>query len=335
MKTFTYYAVIVLLILTNAITDAPNAIATLVGTKATDFKKASTISGIFNFLGIIVMSFINISIASCISLIIRFENKQDGMIIVFASMVSVIVFANLMLKYGIPTSETHGLIAGLTGAGIAISGLNSVNVEEWRKVVIGLIVSILLGYIVSIIVVWLFGKVFSKMRHDKLTFWQKLSSAGMAFMHGAQDGQKFIGILIIYNSILANLEIQDIYINPKEYIGIILAVAIIMGLGSKIGGRKIVETVGNEMVQLNNSQGLMTDIASILVLFFSSLNGIPVSTSHVKTITIAGVGNASNNKVDKKIIIDIFKAWIVTFPVCGIISFLIAKFLIWSNISLL
>ena len=130
------FITIVCLILTNAITDAPNAIATLVGTKVVSFKKAARISASFNFLGIIIMSFINISVANCISSMVNLDDEKNGIIVLMSAMMSVIIFALIALKFGIPTSETHGLIAGLTGATVAIYGWDSVSFVEWMNVII-------------------------------------------------------------------------------------------------------------------------------------------------------------------------------------------------------
>ena len=147
------FIIIIGLILTNAITDAPNAIATLVGTKVMSFKKAANLSAIFNFIGIVVMSFINISVANCISSMVDLSDNKNGIIVLISGMVSVILFALIAMKFGIPTSETHGLIAGLTGATVAIYGWSSVNFSEWKNVFIGLVWSIFgtffIGYIIS------------------------------------------------------------------------------------------------------------------------------------------------------------------------------------------
>ena len=112
--------IIVLLIFTNGITDAPNAIATIVGSKTMKFRKAAFISAIFNFIGIIVMSFINISVADCISSMVNLNDTKGGMIVLISAMASVILFALIAMQFGIPTSETHGLVAGLTGAAFAL-----------------------------------------------------------------------------------------------------------------------------------------------------------------------------------------------------------------------
>ncbi|MBP3502048.1 MAG: inorganic phosphate transporter [Clostridia bacterium] len=103
--------IIVLLIFTNGLTDAPNAIATLVGSKVMKFKKAAIISAIFNFVGIIVMSFVNISVADCISSMVNITAGKEGLVSLISAMLSVIIFALIALQFGIPTSETHGLVA--------------------------------------------------------------------------------------------------------------------------------------------------------------------------------------------------------------------------------
>ena len=117
------------LIFTNAITDAPNAISTLVGTNVMSFRKSAYISAIFNFIGIFTMCFLNFSVAQNMVNLISFENENDGIISIFASIISTILFSLIALKYGIPTSETHSLVAGLAGAGVALNNWNKINVR--------------------------------------------------------------------------------------------------------------------------------------------------------------------------------------------------------------
>ena len=147
------FFIIVMLILTNAITDAPNAISTIVGTKTMKFKNAAYLSAAFNFLGTFTMSFISISVANCISSMVEFENGTNAMIGLATAMCSVIIFALIAMWFGIPTSETHGLIAGLTGSTIALYGIEAINVNEWKNVIIGLAWSIVGTYIITKIVV--------------------------------------------------------------------------------------------------------------------------------------------------------------------------------------
>lgn len=318
---YSFFA-IVLLIFTNAITDAPNAISTLVGTRVMEFKKAAKLSAIFNFIGLIVMSFINISVANCISSVVDLNDGILGLVGLTSAILITSIFALISMLFGNPTSETHGLVAGITGSGIALYGIGAINIKEWNSVIIGLIWSILGTLIISYWICKLLKRMILKITEKKIEKLQIISTCGMSFMHGAQDGQKFVGILIIFMSILKNQQIPEI-INPTSYIGVILFVAIILFIGVSIGGRKIVEKVGTEMVQLNKREALISDIVTIITLFVASMTGMPVSTTHAKTVSIIGVGKNNNAKADKKEIYEIIKAWIWTFPICGIGAYLL------------
>lgn len=317
----------VLLIFTNGLTDAPNAIATLVGSKVMPFRKAAFISAILNFVGIILMSLVNISVADCISSMVNVSGGVNGFWVLITAMLSVIIFALVALQFGIPTSETHGLVAGLTGSAIAIYGLSSVNVNQWISVGIGLIWSILGTFILSILAEKIFKKVLAKVKDETVGKFQILGMCAMSFMHGAQDGQKFIGILIIYNFIVKGLTVPE-FIVPTEHIFIIIFVAFVMFVGVSIGGEKIVQNIGNNVTSLTKKQALSSDIATSITLLLASLNGLPVSTTHVKTMSIIGVGKCDKQKVSKKAVWDIIKAWVLTFPVCLGLSYILAKIFI-------
>ena len=317
----------VLLIFTNGLTDAPNAIATLVGSKVMPFRKAAFISAILNFVGIILMSLVNISVADCISSMVNVSGGVNGFLVLITAMLSVIIFALVALQFGIPTSETHGLVAGLTGSAIAIYGLSSVNVNQWISVGIGLIWSILGTFILSILTEKIFKKVLAKVKDETVGKFQILGMCAMSFMHGAQDGQKFIGILIIYNFIVKGLTVPE-FIVPTEHIFIIIFVAFVMFVGVSIGGEKIVQNIGNNVTSLTKKQALSSDIATSITLLLASLNGLPVSTTHVKTMSIIGVGKCDKQKVSKKAVWDIIKAWVLTFPVCLGLSYVLAKIFI-------
>ena len=319
------FIVITILIFTNALTDAPNAIATLVGTRVMEFKKAARLSAIFNLIGIILMSFINFSVADCISSMVNINDGVYGYIVLISAMVSVIIFALVALLFGIPTSETHALTAGLTGAAIAIYGVKGVNFSEWVNIIIGLIWSILGTLVVSIIVTKILKKIIQKLSENKIKLAQIISTCGMSFMHGAQDGQKFIGILIIFLCLLNKIQIPDV-VNPMNYIFIIIFTAIVMAIGVSFGGRKIVQNIGTDMVCLNMQEGLLSDITTVFTLFIASLTGLPVSTTHAKTVSIIGVGKCSGSKFNSKKVIDICRAWIFTFPVCGVLAYVLAFF---------
>ena len=319
---------IIFLIYTNALTDAPNAISTVVGTKALKFKEAAFISAIFNLLGIIVMSIFNFSIADFIFSMIDMSDKILGLSIIFSAILSTIIFANIALLFGIPTSETHSLIAGITGGLLGCNKFSSVSSKEWLNIVIGLIVSIIGTYIITKIIDFILRNLIKrKMKTSDKKKLQILSSSGVSFMHGAQDGQKFIGVIIAYQLLLQNTTLIK---SPmaENYFWIIVLVSIVMFIGVATGGRKIVETLGNDITDLDDEDALISDFSTVVVLLFSSLNGIPISTSHVKTVSIIA-STDKNKKINFGKVADIFKAWIFTFPVCIFISFICMKMLMF------
>lgn len=319
---------IIFLIYTNALTDAPNAISTVVGTKALKFKEAAFISAIFNLLGIIVMSIFNFSIADFIFSMIDMSDKILGLSIIFSAILSTIIFANIALLFGIPTSETHSLIAGITGGLLGCNKFSSVSSKEWLNIVIGLIVSIIGTYIITKIIDFILRNLIKrKMKTSDKKKLQILSSSGVSFMHGAQDGQKFIGVIIAYQLLLQN---RTLIQSPmaENYFWIIVLVSIVMFIGVATGGRKIVETLGNDITDLDDEDALISDFSTVVVLLFSSLNGIPISTSHVKTVSIIA-STDKNKKINFGKVADIFKAWIFTFPVCIFISFICMKMLMF------
>ncbi len=318
------FILIIFLIYTNALTDAPNAISTVVGTKVLKFKDAAFISAIFNLIGIIVMSILNFSVADFIFSMIDMSNKIQGLSIIFSAILSTIVFSNVALLFGIPTSETHSLIAGITGALIACKKIDAISIKEWEQIIIGLVISIIGTYIVTKMINIVSRKYINNSISDNIKRkLQILSSAGVSFMHGAQDGQKFIGVIIAYQMLIRNEAIVQ-SVSPENYFWVIVLVSVVMFVGVATGGRKIVETLGNDITELNYDDALVSDFSSIFILLISSLNGIPISTSHVKTVSIFGAVD-KDKKVNFGKVSDIFKAWIYTFPICILIAYVCMK----------
>lgn len=324
------FILIVFLIYTNALTDAPNAISTVVGTKVLKFKEAALISALFNLLGIIVMSIFNFSVADFMFSMIDMSDRVNGLSIIFSAIISVILFANIALFFGIPTSETHALIAGITGALIACNKIESISINNWIDIFIGLIFSIVGTFLITKIIDKLFRKKLDmKVSNTGKRKLQILSSGGTSFMHGAQDGQKFIGVIIAFQLLIQNkiVDYSNAYnINQENYFWIIILVSIIMFVGVATGGKKIVDTLGSKISSLSSSDALISDFSTIFVLLFSSLNGIPISTSHVKTISIISAID-KEKRINFEKVQDIFKAWVFTFPVCMFISFVCMKIL--------
>ena len=190
-------------IFVNGWTDAPNAIATCITTRCMNVRSAIWMSAIFNFLGVFVMTQINSSVASTISNMVDFGgDTRQALIALCAALFSIVVYSVGASYFGIPTSESHSLIAGLSGAAIAIqNGIGGINMNEWVKVLYGLVLSLVLGFASGWVICKLLTILCRKAdRRKSNRFFQGaqiFGAAAMSFMHGAQDGQKFIGVLFL------------------------------------------------------------------------------------------------------------------------------------------
>lgn len=314
----------------NGWTDAPNAIATAVSTRVLRPNVAIYIAVVMNFLGALVMTLFNAQVAETISNIVSFDGAGNtSQIALAASLFAIVTWAVAAWWFGIPTSESHALIAGLTGAAMALGGLQAVNMTEWWKVIIGLIVSTIFGlgggYVITKLVILIFRPVNRLIANKFFTVGQALSAMAMAFLHGAQDGQKFMGVfmLTLYYNGLTDKTASGGFAIP---IWVMVLCSVTMGVGTSVGGMRIIKSVGMDMVKLEKYQGFSADLGAAITLFFSSLFGIPVSTTHTKTTAIMGAGAAKRvSSVDWSVVRDMVLAWVLTFPGCGLIAYFMSK----------
>lgn len=152
---------------------------------------------------------------------------------------------------------------------------------------------------------------------------QVLGGAAMAFVHGAQDGQKFLGVLLLSLFLLNG---QEDTAGAQLPVWMMILCSVVMGLGTSIGGKKIIKSVGMDMVKLEKYQGFSADIAAALCILLSTISGIPVSTTHMKTTAVMGSGAVKRlSAVNLKVVKDMVFAWILTFPGCGLIGYMMAK----------
>lgn len=315
-------------IFVNGWTDAPNAIATCVTTRCMRVRSAIIMSAICNFFGVLIMTHINASVASTISNMVDFGgNTTMALIALCAALFSIVVYSVGASIFGIPTSESHSLIAGLTGAAIALGGAGGVNMNEWIKVIYGLVMSLLFGFAIG----WATAKVVTVIcagldRRRTDTFFkyaQIFGAATMSFMHGAQDGQKFIGVLFLGVAFASG---QPDVAGAVIPVWLMVLCSATMGLGTSVGGEKIIKSVGMDMVKLEKYQGFSADLSSSLCLLVMTVLGIPVSTTHTKTSAIMGVGAVRRlSAINFGVVKDMMLTWIFTFPGCGIISYAMAK----------
>lgn len=314
----------------NGWTDAPNAIATAVSTRVLKPNTAIGIAVVMNFLGALVMTMFNAQVAETISNIVTFDSQgvEAAQVALAASLFSIVVWAVAAWYFGIPTSESHALIAGLTGSAMALGGLGAVNGQEWLKVLIGLVVSTILGFgggfLITKILVWIFRDVPRRKANKVFTWGQASAAAANAFLHGAQDGQKFMGVFMLglfYNGLAEKT--GNGFTIP---IWVMAICSITMGIGTSVGGMRIIKSVGMDMVKLETYQGFSADLSAAICLLLASLFGIPVSTTHTKTTAIMGVGASRRlSSVDWRIVREMIFAWVMTFPGCGLIAYIMAK----------
>ena len=236
-----------------------------------------------------------------------------------AAMLSIIAWGSMAAWLGIPISKSHALLAGLAGAGLAGGGWSALQWTGWQKVGIGLLCSLGLGFcgalVISKLVVALAGR--SRPAPAKRTFdrLQLLSAAFMAFNHGLNDGQKFMGVFAL--TMLAG-GATNVFEIP---FWVVLVCALTMGVGTSFGGWRIIETVGMRMARITSWQGFAAQTSASFTIFGASHFGIPLSTTHTITTAIVGaqrIGPNLRRKVGR--LRRIVLAWCVTFPFCALLG---------------
>ena len=322
-------------IVVNGATDAPNAIATVVSTRAMKPKFAILMAAVCNFLGLLLVSLVTSAVAHTIFNMVDFGgNSQQALIALTAAMIAIIVWGAAAWWFGIPTSQSHSLIAGLTGAAIALQGgFGAINGGEWMKVVYGILLSTLLGFFLGWANSKIVGRVCRNMdrkRTTKVFRWAQVASgAGVAFMHGAQDGQKFMSIFVLAITLATGVGQADQMVLP---IWLMFFCALNMGIGTAVGGERIIKSVGLDMVKLEPFQGFAASAATFFCLMLSTFAGLPVSTTHTNTTAIMGVGAAKRKSAVKwGIAVDMVKTWVLTFPGCGLLGFALAHLFLFFS----
>lgn len=317
-------------ILVNGWTDAPNAIATCVVTRCLPARAAIIMAAVCNFLGVFVMTKISNEVAVTITTLVNFGDADGHTVIIVlcAAMLAIVIWAMLAWLFGIPTSESHALIAGLTGGAMALCGFDAIVWSQWVKVIYGIFISVILGFGFAWIICKLVTMIFYNADRPKTEPFfrgaQIVGSAAMAFMHGAQDGQKFMGIILLCVFTLQGSGTSASTFTIPTWLMILCSV--VMGAGTAMGGKKIIKSVGMDMVKLEKYQGFSADVASSASLVFCSVFGLPVSTTHVKTTAIMGVGAVKRiSAINFGVVKEMVLTWILTFPGCGLLAYLVTK----------
>ncbi len=329
MENFVIFTIIIALFFDfiNGFHDSANAIATVVATKVLSPIKAVAMAAVFNLVGPL---FFGTAIAATMGKGI-IDSHIVTVNLVFAALVGAVLWDLITWYLGLPTSSSHALVGGLVGAGIAAAGTGSVNVGGVSIIVLFMVVSpiigLIIGFILAILVIRAFRNSHPSTVNQYFRRLQLFSSAFYSLTHGTNDAQKTMGIIaILLVSTSVSVPLGGGLPIP---LWVIVSCAAAIGLGTFFGGWRIVKTMAQRITRLRPYQGFSAETSSGLVLASMAAFGIPVSTTHVISSSIMGVGATEKlSAVRWGIARKIVGAWILTIPAAAAISasaFLIMK----------
>ena len=311
-------SLILAVIFVNGWTDAPGAITGVVASRVLPYQKAVALAAVMNLLGVLAMTGLCPAVADTIYGMVNFAamDSRHSLAALAGAMTSIVLFAVAAWWFGIPTSESHALVAGTLGAAYALNRQAGVSLMGLVPVLLGLGISLLLGYFLGKGVQRLFSPVESRLGKGFYRMGEIFFAGMMAFCHGAQDGQKFAAVFLLADGISRGLPSSRMDLSKSWQV--VALTALVMALGTYTGGERIIRKVGQEMVPLDRKTALYSDMAGSVCLLFTTLWGLPVSTTHTKTAAVAGVGGDSANR---GIMAQMTAVWLLTFPVCAVLGY--------------
>ncbi|MBI4299732.1 MAG: inorganic phosphate transporter [Chloroflexi bacterium] len=305
--------------LVNGWTDAPNAIATVVSTRVMPPTAAVLMAGTLNVLGAFVSTKVAKTIGSGI-----LDKSAVTLPTIMAALAAVIIWGSAAWYFGLPISKSHGLIAALAGAGMAAGGISVLLWAGWRKVFEGIGFSTFLGFgtglILIVAIYWIVRNMRPALVRNVFGRLQILSAAFMAFSHGTNDAQKTMGVITLA------LAVHYGWTDFKVPLWVIFLSACVIGFGTFFGAWRVVKTLGIRLTKLEPVHGFAAETGAGIVIQAASHFGIPLSTTHVIGTSIMGVGASRRlSAVRWGVAGNIVSAWILTFPICGVLAFVLSK----------
>ncbi|MGM9968493.1 MULTISPECIES: inorganic phosphate transporter [unclassified Rummeliibacillus] len=300
----------------NGFHDTANAIATSVSTRALPPKAAVMMAAIMNFIGAI--TFTGVAKAITKDIVDPFA-LSNGSVVILAALIAAIIWNLVTWYFGIPSSSSHAIIGSIAGAAIAAAGFGILNYSGFIKILEALLLSPFIAIVAGFLMMSLFKILFRNAnlyRTNKgIRLLQICTAAIQSFTHGTNDAQKAMGIITMA-LIAAEMQAGD-----DIQLWVRIAAATAMGLGTSVGGYKIIKTVGGKIMKLRPINGAAADLASASVIFGATLIHLPVSTTHVISSAIMGVGSAQRVKgvkwgVARKIVL----TWIITMPIAATLA---------------
>jgi PiT family inorganic phosphate transporter len=290
--------------------DCANAIATVVSTKVLSPLKAVTLAAVMNIAG----AFLTTAVAKTIGTGIVDPTAVTDMVII-AALLSAIIWNLITILMGLPVSSSHALVGGLIGAATAHGGMGILNGAGIMKIFMSLLISPIFGFAIGYLFMKLILVLFCSLAPGTISKHfgrlQILSSSFMAFGHGSNDAQKAMGIITM--ALMAAGKIDTLEVPTW----VVLTCALAMGFGTLFGGWKIIKTLGVKMLKLEPIHGFAAETSSAAIILATSHFGLPVSTTHVVSTAILGVGATKRlSAVRWGIAGKIVLAWVLTLPFC-------------------
>ncbi|WP_066316571.1 inorganic phosphate transporter [Bacillus sp. FJAT-29814] len=300
----------------NGFHDTANSIATSVSTKALKPRQAILLAAIMNFVG--AMTFTGVAKTISKDIVDPFT-LSNGSVVILAALIAAIFWNLLTWYYGIPSSSSHALIGSIAGAALAAEGVNALNYSGFIKILEALLLSPVLAFVVGYIIYSIFKVVFKNFNLTKTNrnfrYLQVATAALQSFSHGTNDAQKAMGIItmaLIANGYQSGDDVQT-------WVQISCATA--MGLGTSVGGWKIIKTVGGKIMKIRPINGVAADLTGAAVIFGASYIHVPVSTTHVISSGILGVGASHRIKgVKWDTAQRMLVTWVITLPITALIA---------------
>ncbi|MGR5985920.1 anion permease [Bacillus cytotoxicus] len=295
----------------NGFHDTANAIATAVSTKALKPRQAIIMAAIMNFLG--AMTFTGVAKTITKDIVDPFA-LEHGSEVILAALLVAIAWNLITWYYGIPSSSSHAIIGAIAGAAIVVAGVASINFKGFIKIIESLIISPIVAFVIGFIVYSIFKVAFKNFNLTKTNQNFRLFQVGtatlQAYTHGTNDAQKAMGIITM--ALMTN----NLHSSEDIPFWVQFSCALAMGLGTSIGGWKIIKTVGGQIMKIRPVNGVVADLSSSLVIFGATFIHLPVSTTHVISSSILGVGASHRVKGVKwgtaqRMLI----TWVITLPI--------------------
>ena len=307
----------------NGFNDAANALAASVGSRALSPRSAIILAAFFNLAGALAGTMIGMEVAKTIGKGIV-DPELLGYEILIAALAAVIIWGLIATRLGLPVSISHSFIAGLVGAGIA--GNVAVVWGTFSRVLSSVAIAPTLGFVggfaLMVILLWVFRRSAPARMRTAFSRLQWLTTAFLSFSHGRNDGQMPIAVitmaLVLYSGQI------DLWDNVPLWVIFISALSI--SAGTAVGGWRVIRTLGVKITSLKPHQGFVSDFSAAMVIEAASFLGIPVSTTHCASSAIMGVGATKRlSAVRWGVAGNIVLAWVLTFPICGAIGWLLAS----------